>query len=63
MQTAEEIFDAYLRDYGAADTLFVMDEPAQMKETLDAASGTDVATFDAKTGALHLPPSSIVVLR
>ena len=34
MQTTEEAFDAYLRDYGASDTLFVMDEPAQMKETL-----------------------------
>ena len=35
MLTAEESFDAYLRDYGAADTLFVMDEPAQLKETLE----------------------------
>ena len=35
MQGAEEVFDAYLRDYGATDTLFVMDEPAQLKETLE----------------------------
>ena len=35
MQGAEEVFDAYLRDYGVADTLFVMDEPAQLKETLE----------------------------
>ena len=30
----EDRFDAYLRDYGVADTLFVIDEPMQMKETL-----------------------------
>ena len=35
MQAAEDVFDAYLRDYGATDTLFVMDEPAQLKETLE----------------------------
>jgi transcription-repair coupling factor (superfamily II helicase) len=35
MQGAEEVFDAYLRDYGAKDTLFVMDEPVQLKETLE----------------------------
>ena len=32
-------------------------------DILLAASGTDSVTFDAKTGALHLPPYSIVVLR
>ena len=31
----EEVFDAYLREYGAADTLFVTDEPMQLKEMLD----------------------------
>ena len=36
---------------------------AQMTDALYAASGTDSATFNAKTGALHLPPYSIVVLR
>jgi transcription-repair coupling factor (superfamily II helicase) len=34
MQT-EEIFDAYIREYGAAGTLFVLDEPSQLKETLE----------------------------
>ena len=34
MQT-EELFDAYIRDYGTAGTLFVLDEPSQLKETLD----------------------------
>ena len=31
----EELFDAYLRDYGAADTLFVLDEPSLLKENLE----------------------------
>ena len=30
-----DVFDAYVRDYGADDTLFVMDEPAQLKETME----------------------------
>ena len=34
MQT-EELFDAYIREYGAAGTLFAMDEPSQLKETLE----------------------------
>ena len=34
MQT-EELFDAYIRDYGTAGTLFVLDEPSQLKETLE----------------------------
>ena len=34
MQT-EEIFDAYIREYGGTGTLFVLDEPAQLKETLE----------------------------
>ena len=31
----EETFDAYIREYGAAGTLFALDEPAQLKETLE----------------------------
>lgn len=31
----DEHFDAYLREYGAPGTLFVMDEPSQFFETLD----------------------------
>ena len=34
MQT-EELFDAYIREYGGTGTLFVLDEPAQLKETLE----------------------------
>ena len=32
---SEEAFDAFLREYGASDTLFVMDEPSRFKEMLD----------------------------
>ena len=35
----------------------------QTADILLASSGTDSVTFDAKTGALHLPPYSIVVLK
>ena len=35
----------------------------QMTYTLHASSNGDAARFDAATGALHLPPYSIVVLR
>ncbi len=35
VRTGDEGFDAYLREYGAADTMFVLDEPGALKETLE----------------------------